>query len=92
MYTVSSGETPKTTVLNDAITLIVASTTQLYTVVRIVNTGAVAGFYSYDGGTTWHYLPANSAIEDDVIIANAAIQVKRITDGSNLTGLYASVG
>ena len=36
--------------------------------------------FTFDGGTTWRFLPASSSlIMDDVDINNQAIQVRRIT-------------
>lgn len=93
MYVVSSGEKPLETINTDPITLIAATVTRIYTCIRIVNTGTVAGLYSYDGGTTWHYLPASTAIEDlDLALVNKVLQVKRLSTGSNVSGLYASAG
>ena len=85
----SSGLTAKATSDNNAVELI-AATDVYVNQVRIVNTSAVAGFYSTDGGSTWFYLPASVILDDDVSIRNKAIQMKRVTDGSDVTGVWAS--
>jgi len=88
----SSGVTAKATTDNSAVEVIAADSTNNYYHFRIFNSGSVAGFYSYDGGTTWHYLPtASSLLHNDVLISNQAVQIKRVADGSNVTGVYASV-
>jgi hypothetical protein len=52
----------------------------------------VPGFFSFDGGTTWHYLPAACSLNyDQERIANQALQIKRIAGGSNVAGVFASV-
>ena len=87
----SSGVTGIDTDGNAAIELIGASLLAHCTHFRIVNTSAVAGFYSTDGGTVWNYLPASMAItDDDLDINNVACQLKRVADGSNVTGVFAS--
>ena len=61
--------------------------------VRILNEGSVGGFYSYDGGTVWHRIPALSVVEDnDLQLHNVAIQVKRQLGAANLTGVFCSIG
>ena len=60
--------------------------------VVIINEGAVAGFISLDGGTSWPYrLPATAAITIDRLVDVSGIQVKRVASGSNVTGVWASV-
>lgn len=87
----SSGETPKATIDNTAIELLPADSTQRYRHVRITNGGALPGFYSLDGGTTFHRLEGSIIITDDeVSVDNQAVQAKREFDGPNITGLFAS--
>jgi len=86
----SSGTTAIATTDNSAVTLLAASET-LHNHLTIINEGGVAGFFSIDGGTTWFRLPAgpSSISMDDVHLFDQAVTVKRITDGSNLSGVYA---
>jgi hypothetical protein len=85
----SSGTSPIATTTNSAVQALAADAVNTYYHIRIVNEGAAAGFYSIDGGTTWSRLPASSVIKNDgVKIADAAIQVKRIADGTNLSAVY----
>ena len=85
----SSGTAPIATTSADPVTLLEADANHAQHFVRVRNEGSVAGFYSLDGGTTWHRIGPNEAIEATVISATrAAIQAKR--DGAtNMTGLYA---
>ena len=86
---VSSGTTAKVTTSEAAVELIAATEAAVFRHAAIHNTGAADGFFSLDGGTIWHYLPASTSLTlDGVAIANAAIQAKRNT--SDLSGLYAS--
>lgn len=93
-YKVTSGETAKATTDDTAVEVIAAQSkgSQPYRHCRIVNEGAVAGFYSIDGGTTWERLPASSYLTDDgVYIMNKALQIKRVAGGSDLSGVYAAI-
>jgi len=85
----SSGLTTIVTTTNAVAEVLAANGSATYYHVRIANEGSVAGFYSIDGGTTWGRLPANTVIKNDgVKIENVAVQVKRVPDGANLTGVY----
>jgi len=87
-----SGLTAKTTTDDSPTTVIAADAAHAYRHFRIFNSGSTAGFYSFNGGTTWHYLPAACSLHHDgVAIANQAIQVKRIAGGDDLSGVFASV-
>lgn len=87
----SSGTTPKSTSTNAVIELLPADPNLRYRHVRITNGGALPGFYSLDAGATFHRLPGSIIITDDEVnIDNQAVQVKRETDGPNMTGLFAS--
>lgn len=89
---VASGLTAKATTDNSAVDVIAVNSSRKFHHLRIFNTGGVAGFYSIDGGTTWEYLPANTILTDDWVgINNKAVQIKRVADGANVTGVYASV-
>ena len=88
----SSDVTPKATTSDAPVEVIAADPVNTYYHLRIFNSGTVAGFYSFDGGTTWHYLPAASSLaHDGVKIANKAVQIKRVAGGSNVTGVFASL-
>jgi hypothetical protein len=88
----SSGTSPIATATNSAVTALAADAVNTYYHVRICNESAAPGFYSIDGGTTWSRLPASSVIKNDgVAIVNTAIQVKRVADGTNLSGVYVEV-
>jgi len=77
------------TTTDAAVTAIIADAVNNIYHVKFANEGAVAGWYSIDGGTTWGRLPSESMfILDGVLVANEAIQVKRIAGGSNLSGVY----
>lgn len=65
----------------------------VYHHLRIRNAGVVDGAYSFDGGTTWHDLPAGSIIRNDgVHIEGQAIQIKRLgASPAEVTGVRVSV-
>ncbi len=91
---VTSGLTAIATTSNTAVEVIAAKGpgSQPYRHCRIVNGGAVAGFYSIDGGTTWERLPASTALTDDgVHIMNKAVQIKRVAGGSDLAGVFGAI-
>jgi len=84
----SSGTTAVTTSSAAAVTLVDPAGTT-YNRVRIVNEGAVAGFWSVNG-TDWARLSASSSIDVDVEPCSQILQVKR--DGSsNLASVYGDV-
>lgn len=87
---VTSGETPKSSSSDTAVPLIAALQDGVFMEhVVIDNEGAVAGFFSIDGGTTWARLPASTVVVlDGVWIASTAIQVKRVSGGSDITDVY----
>lgn len=92
---VTSGLAAKTATTDAAVEVIAAQAhSQAYRHCRIVNEGAVAGFYSIDGGTTWERLPASTALTDDgVYINNQAVQIKRVAGGGsgNPSGVFGSI-
>lgn len=88
----SSGTTAKATTDDNPVELVPANASHTYYHCRIFNSGTVPGFFSLDGGTTWHYLPAACSLRhDSVKVANQAVQIKRIVGGSNVTGVFASL-
>ena len=86
----TSGLTAKATSSDSVVELIAADgSNDLYQVI-IANEGSVAGFYSIDGGTTWHRLPSEHVTQiNNVLISNKAIQMKRVASGSNVLDVYA---
>ena len=92
-YKITSGLTAIATTSNTAVEVIAAQANAgPYRHCRIVNGGAIAGFYSIDGGTTWERLPASTALTDDgVYIMNKAVQIKRIAGGTDLSGVFGSI-
>ena len=87
----TSGVSAKATVADAAVEVLAADDTMVFRHIRIVNEGGAPGFYSIDGGTTWERLPAGGVLtDDDVLIRNKAVQVKRVAGGANLSGVYAA--
>jgi hypothetical protein len=72
-------------------TLLAADAAHTFYAYSISNSGSIAGFYSIDGGTTWHYLPANCSMYRHAKIVNKAIKIRRVAGGSNLSGVFVSV-
>lgn len=89
--TTSSGTTAKATTSDTQVEMIAAPSggTRIKEYI-IFNEGIAAGFYSLDGASTWHRLPAGNFVADEGVNNSNAIYVKRTPGGSNLTGLYAS--
>jgi hypothetical protein len=92
----SSGLVAKATVSDVAVECIAANANVDFHHLRIVNEGGVAGFFSFDGGATWHRLvgvtgAVTAIVLDGILIHNAAVQVKRIAGGTNLTAIFVSV-
>ena len=62
--------------------------------VTVINLGAVQGFVSVDGGTTWADLPAGPGTSRTIANvcaapgATTAVKVKRIPGGTNLAGIW----
>jgi hypothetical protein len=93
---ISSGVTGIDTATDAAVELISAANAKGARFAKVVNTSAVAGFVSFDGGHHWNYLPAGTATVPMVldflhIPVAGAVQLKRIAGGSNVTGVFASV-
>jgi hypothetical protein len=88
---VTSGTVAKATTGDDPVELIAAQPNDVLHHVRIINEGAAPGFYSIDGGNTWERLPAQASIsDDDVIVSNTPIMIKRVSGGTDLSGIFAS--
>ncbi len=91
----SSGETGKSTDGNDPIVLVAdQSTDATYTHLRLVTAGANPGSISWDGGKNYHPVPGKSGGYDqtyDNLTVDGAVLFKRVTDGNNVTGIFASV-
>lgn len=65
--------------------------------VIIINTGVAPGFFSLDGGLSWHYLPASPngssiSIESNhqPISLQNGIVLNRIFGGGDMTGVFGS--
>jgi hypothetical protein len=93
----SSGIIPVGTSGDAAVTAIAADPTAIWRNVIITNTGAAAGFFSLDGGLSWHYLPAQinnipgGVFLNNQVIVNCPIQIKRVPGGTDLSGVYVSM-
>jgi hypothetical protein len=88
----TSGETAKATVNNDPITLIDAIPGRVFRQITIINESGVAGSYSLDGGTEWCRWPTGAkSLTLDAAVYNEAVMFKRVADGSDVTGLWASM-
>lgn len=90
----SSGEIALATTTNAPVTLIAAAKELITNLVIIITGTPKAGFLSTDSGRHWGYVPAASAAPatislTDVHIENEAIMFKRVTDGDDVSGLYA---
>jgi hypothetical protein len=91
----SSGVTAVAT-SGDAAVVAIAANTNFRRNVRIVNEGAPSGFFSVDGGTTWHRLPGTAASTTAVptVLLNVlirSVQVKRIASGTDLANVFVTV-
>lgn len=88
---ISSGQTAITTSTDAPVAaLVVPAATQARSVC-VINNGTVDGFFSLDGGTNYHFLPNKTSftVSFDYFYVGT-ITVKRITGGSNLSGIYVS--
>lgn len=89
----TSGATAISTTADAAVALFTASHCKR---VRIVNTGAVAGYFSVDSGTTYFYLPATASGTNPVPVDvvrdpgefNCIIYIKRVASGSNVSNVF----
>jgi hypothetical protein len=89
----SSGITAVSTSGDTAVDVISSSTGNFERAV-VHNTGAAAGFFSVDGGTIWHHIPAAASMSVTLPAGqsgNPTIKVKRIASGTNMSGVYASL-
>lgn len=86
-----SGTTALATSSDTAITLIANTTGVPVREITIVNEGAVAGFVSWDGGTTWRRMPAgpSSRTFNFHHPVAAVVMAKRVAGGTDMTGLWA---
>ena len=87
----SSGTTAKATLGGGvAVDCIAANATNDYHHLMI-DTGGVAGFFSWDGGTTWHRIGARMVLGvDGILIHNTKVQIK--DDGANaMSDIFVSV-
>jgi hypothetical protein len=94
----SSGVTAVSTSGDGVVTAIAASAIPSpRTNIRIVNEGAPSGWFSIDGGTTWHRLPGTAASTTavPVVLLNVrpifSVQVKRIASGTDLANVFVTV-
>ena len=93
----SNGITPVGTHGDAPATALAADPTSVWHNLIITNTGASAGFFSIDGGATWHYLPAQvNSVPGGVFLNNQtivhqSIQIKRVAGGTDLSGVYVSL-
>jgi len=90
---VTSGTTAKATTADTAVEVIATQgPARTFRHARLINEGAVAGFWSADGGSTWSRLPAATVItDDDIYIRDKAVQVKRVAGGSDLSGIWGEI-
>lgn len=88
----TSGTTPISTTGATPVTLLSAAPGYSLRV-TIINEGAVPGFVSLDGGTTWRRMPATASGASRSFAWNgkAAVMAK-VLSGSEMTGLYADAG
>jgi hypothetical protein len=87
----TSGLTAIATTSNTAVTVISNANNQIVRFVRLVNTSSVAGFFSIDNGISYAYLPASATVDVDIRHApnGVVVLMKRVVDGSNVTGVFA---
>lgn len=88
----SSGTTAGATSGDGAITLIANANGETAYFVEGINNGTVDGFLSFDGGTTWMFLPKSSVRQWNLQRSprSVVVQAKRIPGGTDITGIYAS--
>jgi len=85
---ISSGTTAVTTNGDTAVNLIANAEKAFVRRVWIVN-GAVAGFFSIDGGNTYAYLKASVTTEIELPAPQpVVVKVKRIASGTDLADVY----
>lgn len=90
----SSGETGLTTNSDTAVTAIAMPANGFFRNIKnamITNEGGVAGFVSIDNGITWVRLPASTTIYMRSIITGGSIMIKRVSGGSDLSGVFVSI-
>lgn len=87
---ISSGTTAVATTDDTAVTALAADTSQAYlNEMVIINEGSAPGFFSIDGGTVWARLPAGpSSVRIQQRQAYQGVKVKRVSGGTNLSGIY----
>lgn len=88
MLRLTSGTTAIATTSNTAVSAIAASELGRIQTVRISNEGVVVGWFSIDGGTTYHRLTLGVMQLDGLLVLNKAIMVKRVAGGTNLSDVY----
>lgn len=59
--------------------------------VGILNEGVEPGFFSIDGGVNFRRIPGQSGRQLDGIGLQGDIQIKRVFDGSNMTGVFIDI-
>ncbi len=89
-YLISSDTTAVATVSDAAVTLVAGvGPGRGYRYIAVINEGAVAGFFSIDGGTRWARLPASGSVFlSNIQTAGEVVKIKREPGGSNLSGVY----
>lgn len=87
----SSGETPISTASDNPVDVIENAAREIVRDEISILNGAVAGYFSIDGGKTWAYLPASRSTTIRIAGTPFApkVQVKRVPAGSDLTDVYA---
>ena len=87
----TSGLTAIATTTDAAVTVIANEGNAIVHEATIVNESAVVGFFSVDGGANWMRLPASSTTIIDLRHQpmTAVVQIKRVANGTDVTGVFA---
>ena len=82
----SSGTSAIVTSGAGSVTLLPLTAGQAFNRLVINNTGAAAGFFSVDNGSTWGYIPASDKVEF-LGRSNSSVLMKRAA--ADMSGVYA---
>jgi hypothetical protein len=87
----TSGASAITTSSDTAVEAIAASSLPRGHYGMRIENGAVAGWWSPNGGTSWLYMKASmDLLIPSIHLSGKAIQVKRIASGSNLANVFVN--
>ncbi|MEX0654871.1 MAG: hypothetical protein WD534_12560 [Phycisphaeraceae bacterium] len=59
--------------------------------IEVINRGTAPGFYSFDDGANWAFIPPETGVVKDGVTLGSTVRLKRVAGGSDLSDVYLSI-